>query len=83
MPETYGWDGDHWIAAEPEDLLHLSNKELKAKASRSRAAIIVGICKWHKPLSIKQRWRLAAWIADMENRRAYHLLERRQNKQGR
>jgi hypothetical protein len=53
---------------EPEDYLNLTDDELKRITSGCRSKKLKGIRKWPNPLSDKQRYCLAAWIAEKENR---------------
>lgn len=48
---------------EAEDFLDLSDDELKRESSGTRSPKLKGIRKWPNPLTPKQRYALAAWLA--------------------
>lgn len=50
----------------PEEYLHMTDDELRAATAMARNTKIKGICAWSGRLSAKQRFCLAAWIANNE-----------------
>lgn len=51
-----------------EDYLDMTDKELIAASSMCRSKKLKSIRKWPKPLSQKQRYCLAAWIAEKDSK---------------
>ncbi len=50
----------------PEDYLGMTDDELRAATSSTRTRKLVGIRKWLSPLSAKQRYCLACWLAERD-----------------
>ena len=70
MLERYGEDHDSMAQRKPEDYLSLSDEDLRKGTAGSRNEKIKGIRTWPMPLSKKQRYCLAAWLAEKDNRYA-------------
>ena len=62
------YDGYEREYQDPYDYLDLSDDELRKLSSRARNEKIKGIRRWPSPLSPKQRYCLAVWISDNENK---------------
>jgi hypothetical protein len=58
------WEGLEY--PKPEDYMSLTDDELREGTARARSEKIKGIRRWPSPLSEKQRWCLAFWIAENE-----------------
>ena len=72
ITDNYSWSDEFYSDFEPEDFLHLTDDELKIKTSLARTEKIKSIRRYTKPLSEKQRWCLAKWISDRENKDVYY-----------
>jgi len=52
----------------PEDYLKYPDSELRAETTLARSKKIKNIRRWSSSLSEKQRWCLAEWASDRDNR---------------
>ena len=66
--EQFDYGRDDMGPSEPEDYLHLTDEELKKETKQARTEKIKGISNFEKKLSDKQRFCLAAWLADRDNK---------------
>jgi len=64
--ESYG-DSDEDFP-EPKDYLYMTDDELRKATSTCKSAKLQSIRKWPSPLSPKQRYCLAAWLASCDAR---------------
>jgi hypothetical protein len=63
-----GFPDDGMGPAAAADYLDMSDDELRKECARARNKKILGIRNWPHPLSEKQRWCLACWCAERDNR---------------
>ncbi len=61
---------DGWDVPDIMYYLTMSDDDLKAATSAARSEKIKGIRKWPKPLSDKQRYCLAAWLEEKDQKYA-------------
>ena len=67
MLERYGYPPEDG-PPRPVDYLEMSDDELREATSQARSEKVKSIRKWHGKLSEKQRYCLAAWIAESDGR---------------
>lgn len=68
MAELYDWDfsdGEDGPPS-PEDYLYMSDDELRRETAACRLTKLKSIRSWPRPLSPKQRYCLAAWLAERD-----------------
>ena len=70
MLDGYDGEDDGMGRCDPTGYLHLSDAKLKQECSKARSAKIVSICSWPHKLSEKQRYCLAVWAAERDDREA-------------
>ncbi len=67
MIERYGYPNEDG-PPEPEDYLDMTDDELRKATAKCRNAKLVSIRNWPSELSPKQRYCLAAWLADRDSK---------------
>lgn len=65
LNDDYG-DRDNMGMPEPEDFLDMTDDDLRKETAMCRSAKLKSIRAWPHPLSPKQRYCLAAWLAERD-----------------